>query len=734
VSSEVAESSHAKLEFGKVAEGDVVCLRFAGTLDEDFDPRQLPGIGGARAVVLHLAEVRRISSFGIRQWVEFLRLIENQVELIVMVDCSPKVVDQLNMVGNFAGRAIVYSFAAPYHCDFCEHDEDVVLRCDDDWELIKERKLADRECPSCGETSYFDGDAVPYLAFAVSQGKVDLDPGVAKFLATSLGLAVSAASRRLRVEKAIVGRFVSMKLAGDIDEKLPIRTLADSAEGSVVFDVSDVGIIDEDGAERWRQLMAGVAGTTDRVFISGASPAFALKLLAARDIGAKTEVVSISIPYRCDKCEVVASHSIDVDRHYSLLHEGQPPACSCPDCGASSTCIATDEYRLRWRDLPASRSSGEVRKSLRRHERGERRDAKRRTKSKGRPGRFGLGTGFAVAAIAVAGGLAAWRYSGTPGEGRASKAGLALLSSSADRRPSWLPADVLSYGACETGAEGLVCVGASMSSKGRTEARDSAREAGLDALTVFVADRVEDEQWKKAVVDVFAAPRDSVLAQLDAVSTSPQSAEFGSAMRKATDGRRRVATLLRATGGAAVPTFAAEEYWEEYETGGGARRNLVAVKYVVDQNQLTRILDAYTQRHTALGCTVVTMFPALAWSHPEVTHGVLAISVVDGKLAKAGLQEGDIVQDVRDRRVELAADFERILAEEIEDVSEQGGVITFSVVGKGGVRRQIGVLIEATQTQEPRRRRAPKREKIQRPFDDAWSRDRRERDRDDPYR
>ena len=51
----------------------------------------------------HCGGVERISSFGIRQWVDFIGAITPRMAGIYYVECSPKVVDQFNMVANFGG-------------------------------------------------------------------------------------------------------------------------------------------------------------------------------------------------------------------------------------------------------------------------------------------------------------------------------------------------------------------------------------------------------------------------------------------------------------------------------------------------------------------------------------------------------------------------------------------------------------------------------------------------------
>ena len=96
-----------KLKIDKFADGGTVCLKFAGSIDEDFDGKKTASSVKAKTLVLDLAEIHKISSFGIHEWVDFMNALEKHAESIVLLECAPKVVDQLNMVANFAGTGQV---------------------------------------------------------------------------------------------------------------------------------------------------------------------------------------------------------------------------------------------------------------------------------------------------------------------------------------------------------------------------------------------------------------------------------------------------------------------------------------------------------------------------------------------------------------------------------------------------------------------------------------------------
>src|SRR6185503_20453117 len=96
-----------KLKIDKLSDGAITCLRLTGTIDEAFDGKKLAQTVKGGTLVLDLGGVRKISSFGIREWVDFVGGAGERVESLILVECAPKVVDQLNMVMNFAGKGLV---------------------------------------------------------------------------------------------------------------------------------------------------------------------------------------------------------------------------------------------------------------------------------------------------------------------------------------------------------------------------------------------------------------------------------------------------------------------------------------------------------------------------------------------------------------------------------------------------------------------------------------------------
>ncbi len=102
---------------------DVTFLKVSGVIDEDNAlARNLSKIDG-RTVIIDLSGVTRINSCGVRDWVNWLGDLQAQQKRIILVRCSPCIVNQVNLVNNFVGRGMVKSFFAPYYCAKCDIEQ-----------------------------------------------------------------------------------------------------------------------------------------------------------------------------------------------------------------------------------------------------------------------------------------------------------------------------------------------------------------------------------------------------------------------------------------------------------------------------------------------------------------------------------------------------------------------------------------------------------------------------------
>lgn len=135
-------------------------LHLSGVIDEFSDLSFLSHLQGE--VVVHLGEVRRINSFGVRLWIDGVRTISPKSN-VVYVDVPVPLVEQMNMIHDFFGRGRVESFLAPMVCNSCGRTETVLFRVHD----CKSREPVGLEsaCGACDAEMELDDIEEQYLAF-----------------------------------------------------------------------------------------------------------------------------------------------------------------------------------------------------------------------------------------------------------------------------------------------------------------------------------------------------------------------------------------------------------------------------------------------------------------------------------------------------------------------------------------------------------------------------------------
>lgn len=695
-----------KLSVEKFADGGIACLKFTGTIDEGFEGKKLGATAGCDTLVLDLGGVKKISSFGIREWVDFITTASKLCRSVVLVECTPKVVDQLNMVANFTGGGRVFSFYTPFKCDYCDSEHRVLLQVDKDFETIKTMKLAERPCPSCKEAMYFDEDGATFFSYLIGQPKFELEPEVAAFLGAKLNYAVSDLNRKLRVDKIIEGRTTYLKLTGDLDRTFPRDKLAEGLEGNVIVDLSAIGRIEPAGAAEWRGFVKMVAPLVDALYLASVPPAFLEKLCSPEDLAPKGQVVTLTLPYGCTtNCGTTTGELIDVAEHYEVLKFATAPELRCQTCRSAMACQAGETVMTLLPLLPKPTASSDLVKSvgilreraLQAHR--DRKPAKSVASSPQIPveqPRSSLLVPVLAALIAVvlaAGGYLA--YQRVTDKGGTETAFGKITGRSAETRPAWIVADAPNSVSCtETATKGISCVGVSSMSSRQDDAEDEAFDAALDAAANAIAVRIDDAAWKRAVVPIYQAARDAKLAAFDRDPANT------SARRDVREARNAVGRILRATAGGAVPSAPTSRYWEEYASADGKR--VVAFAQVsLGATELAKLAAAYAKQDSALGATTVGLFPLVGWRYPKLESGAILTQLGAGPLQKLGIATQYIVLAVSGRDVTDANTFAKLAADEHASTAERGGTLRFKVQTLDGPPREFALELAAIKGTEP---------------------------------
>jgi anti-anti-sigma regulatory factor len=157
--------------------GGRLTVALVGILDENADLRPLAELRGE--VAIDLSGVRRISSTGVREWIDLMRALDGQCS-VALVACSPASVTQLNLIANFRGQAQVESFIAPYECGVCGSEREVLLDANATARTMRPLRtgvlqalpsLPALPCAQCGAQMELAEIPERYLTFLIDQAR-----------------------------------------------------------------------------------------------------------------------------------------------------------------------------------------------------------------------------------------------------------------------------------------------------------------------------------------------------------------------------------------------------------------------------------------------------------------------------------------------------------------------------------------------------------------------------------
>ncbi len=131
-------------------------IRFGGAITEDAGVQfiQLYGQTGAK-VLFNFRDVTNINSNGLRAWMVFLRDFQNDREL-ALEECTPVIVNQMNMLPSFTQKAKVLSVYVPFHCESCQ-TMTMTLMTERDFPSDGAAPKAPR-CKACMNPTVYDED------------------------------------------------------------------------------------------------------------------------------------------------------------------------------------------------------------------------------------------------------------------------------------------------------------------------------------------------------------------------------------------------------------------------------------------------------------------------------------------------------------------------------------------------------------------------------------------------
>lgn len=650
----------AKFTVGRVASGGVTMLTLDGTLDHGFEGRAIADSVGTKKLVLGMREVRRFASWGMSEWMDFLRF--NADRDVYVVECSTYAATQINLVTGLLGHAKLVSFYAPYRCSSCGEEFETLIVVPRDRARMRELPADTHPCATCGGTARIEEHSAQMLVAVIERPAFDIDDEVVSFLRTNLGYDLPIDLTRFRAQRRARAPYTYLRLSGSL-ATLPADRLAKAAQGTTVIELGGV-MVEPGQLDGWHGFVEAAKTQGSALQLLACPVGFLETALTADELRDRVKIRTFGLSYECPQCQTSTSHVIDVAENLEYLAQGTAPAVTCSSCHAVLAATMTPELVKQLRLLPA-RDRDPALDAFLVKARGESPDkledalavATERPKAPSRRNLYLVVGAFVVVAGAAAGVAITSKHAApvvvTNQPVEASQpAGPTFV------RPDWILSDVPSSAYCRDLINRVMCVGVSSYRGTREAAVAEANDAALEEFVSTVGLKIAEPFFKEHVVTSFSPVRAKALAALqdaDIDRTSPRYLAASTAVGKA---RRHVVEMLLASGGAAVPSRRTDWYWEEYAKKGGGTEQLVYVRYDITLDAVRALVERYSAISAFDDSSAITVFPALGWQYPDLAGGAEIVKA--GKqLAEASIAPLAIVATVGGKPVTDAAELAR---------------------------------------------------------------------------
>lgn len=146
----------------KENKGSGISVRLSGSIEENVNFEQLIG-GTPFELEVNCKEIVRINSLGVKAWIKYFQECKAKGTKLKFVECSTAIVEQMNLISNFACEGLVESIHVPFSCTACGSEFVGLFKTDD---LIhSEMVLPEVKCPKCSSLAEFDDIPDEYFRF-----------------------------------------------------------------------------------------------------------------------------------------------------------------------------------------------------------------------------------------------------------------------------------------------------------------------------------------------------------------------------------------------------------------------------------------------------------------------------------------------------------------------------------------------------------------------------------------
>ena len=142
--------------------GEDLVIRLAGEITEDVDFAAIIG-DLPNSTVLNCKDVSRLNSLGVKTWIKFFQKEQERGVKLRLTECSPAVVEQINLILNFVCGGTVESLYLPFNCSKCGKGFVGLYRTEDLKKI--NLQIPDVTCGHCGGSASFDDIHEEYFRF-----------------------------------------------------------------------------------------------------------------------------------------------------------------------------------------------------------------------------------------------------------------------------------------------------------------------------------------------------------------------------------------------------------------------------------------------------------------------------------------------------------------------------------------------------------------------------------------
>ena len=146
----------------KELKGNTLLVRMAGSIEESVNFDDLIGPAPS-AIVVNCKEIARINSTGVKAWIKYFQAAQAKGCKLSFQECSTAIVEQVNLISNFACGGTVESIFVPFSCTKCRSELIALLSTED----LKKRGLQIPElpCTKCSAKAVYDDIEEEYFGF-----------------------------------------------------------------------------------------------------------------------------------------------------------------------------------------------------------------------------------------------------------------------------------------------------------------------------------------------------------------------------------------------------------------------------------------------------------------------------------------------------------------------------------------------------------------------------------------